>query len=95
MNHIDEELKPVLSQQVMSDLVRWHALAASGATRVVDPAIAFARCVAALADVRLGALHLFETAITMQDAGDDDDLRNLLRVAADRYRDICPEWRPN
>lgn len=86
---------PVLSQAVLSDLVTWHSHLAAGGEAALDPRIVVARCIEALADVRLGALTILDAAIELHEEGEAAVALMLLKSAAERYRDICPERRAN
>lgn len=87
----NRDLSPSFSQVILSDLVTYHGRLAAGGDHEFDPRLAFARCIEALADVRLGTLLILEEAIALHEANQPEMSLAILKTAAEKYRDKCPE----
>jgi hypothetical protein len=88
---IEREVAATLSQEILSDALRWHEELAAGGNPSADRRVMAARCVEAIVDVRLGALHILETAIQLHEDGRPDLALMCLQSGAAAYRDKSPE----
>lgn len=82
---------PLLSAEILSDLVLWHHRVAAGGHSDSAPEnfrILIARCAAAVADVRLGALGILETATEYLESGRAGEALAVVKAGAKAYRDL-------